>query len=267
MMIMTIGFSIAAVILLVVLAAMAVGIVALADRKLSHRVTRFLVAAVLSDVVAGLLFWAVCSLAQWWADVLWWLLLCAGLTIWTFVGRRHNSLTPGVRRLLPCSLFAAVVLVVTLTVGALLLWAVSADGPFFSHNVFLPVSTVLTLHVALTLNSGFHAYLLSLKATSTHRRYLVANGATHLESIMPSVRRALRASLLSVMRLRSPSVLVLMLLLFMGMLIGGVEPLTSMAFTMLLLPASLASTVMAVLALIVVADRWLFDEYEQPKWL
>ena len=253
---MTITFSLYGVIALLLMTLAAMGCAVMTDRRMSVRYQRAAVVNVVQVVVAGLLFWGAYRLNSLWADLLWWLVLVVLSTL--AVQHRLRSQNLGLLLSVGVALLTA-----TMVVGAVLLSAVSAGSGFFSFHLFIPLSTILTLHAALSLYKGMQAYLFSLRHTIAHRQYLLANGATHIESVMPSARRAMRAALLLVVhRLSSPSLLFVPVLLA-GMLMGGVRPLAALCVSLLLLAACLASTVVAMLLLLRLSDRWLFDKHEQ----
>ena len=119
-----------------------------------------------------------------------------------------------------------------------------------------PVAGVVLVLMLLSVPRGMQAYQRSLLATEAHRRYLLACGASHLEEVMPSVRRALRAALLPLTLHRmSPMVWVLPLLLF-ALLMGGFPLWTTVGLVLLVWGAVLASSVLATVLAIWLADRW-----------
>lgn len=60
-------------------------------------------------------------------------------------------------------------------------------------EVFTLTAMLLVFLIPIVV-TGLRAYKDSRNATLAHREYLLGNGATLLESLMPSVRRALRAA-------------------------------------------------------------------------
>ena len=176
---MAITFSLFGVIALLLMALAAMGCAVMADRRMSVRYQRAAVVNVLQVVMAGLLFWAAYRLDSLWVDLLWWLMLVvlSALTV------QHRLRSQNLGLLLAVGI---ALLLATMVVGAVLLSAVSGGSRFFCFSLFVPLSTILTLHTALSLHKGLQTYLFSLRHTIAHRQYLLANGATHLESVMPS---------------------------------------------------------------------------------
>lgn len=130
----------------------------------------------------------------------------------------------------------------------------------FSAQAFLPAWAVILLCLAFSTPRSVETYLRSLRHTEAHRRYLLASGASHLESVVPSVRRALRsASLPMLWQRRSPMLLAMPMMCFTLLLCGNT--LTAALVAMVLtwaaaLAASLASCVLALW----LADYKLFDK-------
>lgn len=127
-------------------------------------------------------------------------------------------------------------------------------------RTFWPVFGVVVIGLLLSVPRAMEAYHRSLKHTVAHRRYLLANGATHLESLVPTVRRALRAALLPVAWRWSSPLIVGMLLLLLGLLIGGVTPAAAVVTTLLMWVAVVASSVLSSVLAMWLADRLLFKK-------
>ena len=130
-------------------------------------------------------------------------------------------------------------------------------------RVFVPVVLVLLVSQLLTVPSAFRTYLRSLRHTQSHIRYLQANGATHLEALMPSVRRALRAAVLPLCMGRPLAGA--LLLLFLGLLMGDATLAAALLTTVLIWAAMLAASVLSSMLLMWMADRLLFDKQGNLK--
>lgn len=130
-------------------------------------------------------------------------------------------------------------------------------------RMFLPVAAVLLVSQLLTVPSSFCVYLRSLRHTVSHRRYLQANGATHLEAVMSCVRRALRAAVLPLCVGRP--LVVGLLLLFFGLYMGSASMAAALLMTMLLWGAMLAASVLSAVLLMWMSDHLLFDRQGNLK--
>jgi len=147
--------------------------------------------------------------------------------------------------------------------GAMLLSALALTGCMtlsLSCHVFWPVFIILLLCLFGSTPHALEVYLRSLKHTEAHRRYLMANGATHLESIVPSVRRSLRAAFLPMLWQRSSHMPLAMLVLFCALLLFGATIAAALAITLMTWAAAIAAAVMAIVLTIWLADRQLFSK-------
>lgn len=147
--------------------------------------------------------------------------------------------------------------------GAILLSALALTGCMvlsLSSHAFWPVFVILLLCLLGSTPHAFEVYLRSLKHTQAHRRYLMANGATHLESLVPSVRRSLCAAFLPMLWQRSSHMPLAMALLFCTLLLFGTTIAAALAITLMTWAAAIAAAVLAIVLTIWLADRLLFSK-------
>lgn len=237
---------------LTLLAAMAAACIVLVDRRLSKRAGRSVLVATLQLVLLALLTWAVAGINHWWACLAWLLFVVAGTTL--LLLSRHKR--EGFRLFVPVALS---VLCSTMLLGACLLWVLTPGKPFFTPTLFMAAGGLLVGHQLLAVRQVMQTYLGSLRHTGEHRLYLLSCGATHLESVMPSVRRGLRAAMLPSLHSMTAPMLVEVPTLFCGMLIAGASPLASVAVVWLVLASCFASSVFSSVLFFLIADRWLFS--------
>lgn len=149
--------------------------------------------------------------------------------------------------------------------GAMVLSAAASAGIMtlgLSCHAFWPMFIILLLCLFGSTPHAFEVYLCSLKHTQAHRRYLMANGATHLESIVPSVRRSLRAAILPMLWQRSSHMPLAMLVLFCTLLLCGATITAALAITLMTWALAIAAAVMSIVLTIWFADRQLFSKEE-----
>lgn len=152
--------------------------------------------------------------------------------------------------------------------GAIILSAAALAGSMslsMSCGVFWPTFFILILCLLGSTPHAFEVYLRSLKHTQAHRRYLMSNGATHLESIIPSARRALRAAFLPMLWQRSSHMPLTMLVLFCTLLLCGATIAAALAIMLMTWAAAIASSVLSIVLTMCIADRQLFDKHENNK--
>ena len=217
---------------LLVLTALVLAVFWVVDRKLTLVTLRIFSLAVVQLLGVGLYVWLLLRADRWWAYALWLLLLALA------VGVRSVRLS---RLPLRLSLHAAagVALSVALVCGVLLV--------SLPVRLLLPVAAVLSAGIYESVDVSLRAYQRSYDNTQAHRYYLLANGATLLESLMPSVRRALRASLVPQLRRLAVPLFAIGAMLFWGMLIGGATAPAAIVTTVMLCVAAFVASVMATL--------------------
>lgn len=219
--------------LLVVLLLASVAVYWLIDRKEMARVLRVLGLMVGQMAVAGIIIWTAYKVNAWWADMLWLVVLIALATGWCLYKMRKTW------KQMLTSVVAALTAGTLIGSGVMML---CMPGRFF-----IPITAVMVTHLVVAVKETLQTYQRSLTHTEAHRLYMQANGATLLESLMPSVRRALRATVQPQLRTMAQPLLVTMPLLFVGMLLGGVSPATAVVVMILLMMAAFVSTVVAAI--------------------
>jgi len=228
--------------LLLPLLGAALGLFWLIDRKMLRRMLRVMGIALGQMVLAGAYVWLLYKADRWWVDALWLVVMAAATAFFSVRRARlawQQCLWPA----------AAGVALAAVIVSSVLLLS-------FSSRLFVPIAAIVMGHTMASQAKCLQTFTSSLRHTDSHRRYLLANGASVLEALMPSIRRAMRASLLPMLkRLDSPLAVVLPLL-FCGMLMGGASAAAALVATLLLWAAAIVACVMAC-----VATLWLYARY------
>lgn len=247
--------SIWGTIVLLLLTALAASFFLLIDRRLGVRLSRAMLVATIQLAVLSGATWTIFYVDKWWADVLWLLIMMVAVCLFLL-----RQLRWGLERLwLPV---LAAILIGTMAIGAVVLWTLTPGKPFMSHHLFIPVAGILLTHLLSSVGQGMQTYLGSLRHTTEHRHYLLASGATHLESIMPSARRAIRAALMPSLRSMTSPVMLTLPPLFCGMLMFGASPLTAVTIVWLLLAACFTATVLTLILAFRLSDKRLFDKQD-----
>jgi putative ABC transport system permease protein len=218
------------------------------DRRMMVRFLRVLAYYNGSMAVVALYAWGVVRLNIWWGTLLFCVLmtLCvAGLSL------RKIGLPANVFGL-PLCLSTFVGMGCCLASVFLLI-----DTP---HSFLLLSGVAIAAGQMLAaVPVALRTYVSSLRHTQDHCLYLLANGASHLEAVMPSVRRSVRAAMLPSMRSMTAAVVIAPSLFFCGMLLAGCAPLVAVVVSFLLSLAAQASCLLTVLLTLALADRRLFD--------
>ena len=147
--------------------------------------------------------------------------------------------------------------------GAMLVSALALTGCMalsLSCHAFWPMFIILLVCLLGSTPHAFEVYLRSLKHTEAHRRYLMANGATHFESIVPSVRRSMRAAVLPMLWQRSSHMPLAMLVLFCTLLLFSATITAALVITLMTWAAAITAAIMAIVLTIWIADFKLFPK-------
>ncbi len=118
-------------------------------------------------------------------------------------------------------------------------------------RLFVPVVGVLIGQLMTSASRTLTVYEGSKMHTEAHIRYLLANGATRFESLVPSIRRALRAAVLPQLSEMSSPLVVAMPVLLCGMLMGGASLGAALLTTVLMMAAAMAAAVLTAVLTIV----------------
>ena len=218
------------------------------DRKLMSRMLRVLVYVTISLVIVAGLSWCVMKVNTWWCDLIW-VLLLAVLTACLVIRKAHLALRSFI---LPLTLSLLSTMGVCFLCMHLL---ANVSHSLFVISVFAGFAGQAIPSVSVSLNT----YVSSLRHTQEHQQYLLANGASHVEAVLPSVRRSLRASALPSLRAMSAPILLAPPLLFCGLLMLGSSPFAAAVVVLILMITSMFVSVLTTLLTIIMTDRFLFD--------
>ena len=133
----------------------------------------------------------------------------------------------------------------TLLVG---LWLLVAVLPIdhISARWFLPVMAVLLGHSASMLVRGINNFVTMLQRNRGQYDFLLGNGASQWQALMPFIRTSLLAILSPTIANLSALALVSLPLLFCGMLLGGFAPINAFAMMLYAVLGCIASSVLAL---------------------
>jgi ABC-type iron transport system FetAB permease component len=233
------------------------------DRRLLPVILRSFGLALLRLIVAGCCVWLLWHNDRWWLSLLTIIAIFAifsfqlstspaaksGAFIASQSGNPQSSilnfLSPLWRMVLV--MVAAMVIAVAVVSGLLMVC--------IPTRLFLPVAMILAAGIHWPLAEAMRAYNASLSYTKEHRIFLLANGATHLESLLPSVRRGLRAALTPLLKRQTATASLLGPMLFWGMLIAGASVATALLYTVLLTFATFATALLTIVLAIAIYDR------------
>lgn len=189
-------------------------------------------------LIFSLIVWAVYKVDNIWLSIGWLLVMA----VWAgFLAITKCKLTI-LQYLIPVStgLFGG-----TLLVG---LWLLVAVLPIdhISARWFLPVMAVLLGHSASMLVRGINNFVTMLQRNRGQYDFLLGNGASQWQALMPFIRTSLLAILSPTIANLSALALVSLPLLFCGMLLGGFAPINAFAMMLYAVLGCIASSVLAL---------------------
>ena len=164
-------------------------LISVIDRRLMARLFRVSLYFTVSMLLVALYMWVLWRIDSWWAHLLW--VVISAFSVATLMLREAHlrqyrlTLPVGFSVLGGMGIVTVIVLLLLPTHSLLLVPAVTG------------VTAAWMLRAA---SSGLTTYIHSLRHTQEHYRYLLANGATHSEAIMPSIRCSIRAVLIPLLR-------------------------------------------------------------------
>lgn len=226
---------------LVLLLAVSLAVFWFVDRRLFKIILRIFGLAVVQLTVVGGYAWLLLHADSWWAYSLWLLLLALA------VGWRSARITR-MPRSKAVHVAVAVMLSVGVTCGVLMI--------SLPVRLMLPVAAVLAAGIYESVDVSLCAYQRSYDNTQTHRYYLLANGASLLESLMPSVRRALRTAVVPQLRRLAVPFMAIGAMLFWGMIMGGSTAPAALVATLMLCTSAFVAAVMATLLAIYFLSKY-----------
>lgn len=231
--------------LLLVLTTAVMGLMALTDRPTMLRLAKVLVFFLLSMAVVALCGWGLTRLWSWWLGLLWSLLVGVGVALVVTLRARQSW-----RCMLP-TVLPAVLAGMVVGGGSMVLTLPRMAPPL----LLMAADALLAGQLAASLSQALQTYLSSRRHTAGHYRYLVANGATRLEAVMPSVRRSLRAALMPSLRAMTALPVLMPPALFCALLLAGTDAATAAVATVTVVLALLAAAVTATVAMLWLLDR------------
>ena len=151
------------------------------------------------------------------------------------------TMTTKTQQLLTITLKSLLRYVVSVAVITLIMWAVWSAHHWLATAVWLVAALLLSAIPAVS--AGMKAYRTSIRATTEHQEYLMGNGATRHETLLPSRQRGLRAALVCSLRtMKGVSVLTTMLVLT-ALMLSGLSPVKAAILVVLLTVGSLLTSI------------------------
>ncbi len=183
-----------------------------------------------------------------WLNLLW-LLLMSGVTTGMVVQQARLSYKTAF-----FPLFVSV-FISTLAISLYILKLVMNIENLFTARWFIPVNALFLSLSAATISLVLREYYVGLVRFREHYYYKVGNGATWIQAVTPILRRAFDRGYLSVSHHLSLTGIVIFPGLLIGLLLMGVDPWYAVVTTVVLLVATLAFQVLAILLSVFLTHR------------
>jgi putative ABC transport system permease protein len=236
------------IILMVFTLCAALALLALNDRRIVMRVFRVFVFYVLSLSVVTLCMFGLYWSNSWWVNALWCLLMSVGVSYFILYKNR-----------LPLSkMFLPVLMGVMVGLGFVLA-VMHLTIPVRPALFVAAVTGIAAGLIQLSLSSGLKSYVASLRYTKSHYQYLQANGASRLETLLPSVRRGLRGSVIPLLNKMIAPIVIAPPVFMMALLLMGVAPVVACVLSLVLFLTAFASSILSLVVTLLLSYRSLFD--------
>lgn len=185
-------------------------------------------------------------------DVLW-LLLMSLVSAVAICGRSRLRRRTMVLPLLIGQFLAVVI------VGLYLLFLVFQSQRPLSAQWIVPVAGLLLFGAQTVETTALKTYYSSLQGGLQLYELLLGNGATHKEAVLPFVRKAVEKAFSPMFVNMAVIGLFLLPELTFGQLIGGISPVKSIVFTVIIIAATVTVSTLSLALTLYVADRSSFD--------
>ncbi|MFW5944342.1 MAG: ABC transporter permease [Bacteroidota bacterium] len=189
-----------------------------------------------------------------WINSFWWIIM---VIIATFTIMRRAYLT---RRyfLIPLAVSLATSLAI---VDAYFLGIIIDLDYFFDARYFIPISGIILGNCLKTNILGLNTFYKTLRQEKMRYRYYLANGATQGEALAPFMREALKTAFNPLIATITVIGLISLPGLMTGQILGGASPDVAIKYQIMLMLSLFASTLISVVLTIIIANRFVFDEF------
>jgi len=236
------------IILTLLLLAILGAVLWLTDKALMRKLAEKLAGMTARLVALTAVLWLLFYYDRWWLN----LIGLAGLAVWSaFVVVRRAGLP--MRQQLP---FVAVSLFLSsMIVGLWVLFAWLPASKIFLACWLLPTVAVLMGHSMTTSIRGLSAFYRARRMDTLQYEYLVGNGASRLQALLPFVRIALQQVFAPTVSNVAVLGMYTLPLMMAGLLLGGFSPLNAALLFVSLVLGCLAASVLSLLCTLWLANR------------
>ncbi len=193
-----------------------------------------------------------------WINILWTALFAAAASF-TAIRRARLRL-----RFLAVPLFGGLFGAAVIVGLYILVFVLRLHAPF-DARYFVPLMGLLVGCMTGVCATGLGTFYDGLAADGRLYYYLLGNGASHIEAVLPFVRRAVEKSFAPCIADMAVMGLVAMPGTMLGMVLGGSSPGIAVKYVAVMAVAAFAASAVSLLATLYLADRRSFDVYGRMK--
>lgn len=209
-------------------------------------------------ILVGLYLEYVFKLNYWWINLLWGLLM---ITI--------SAITVGKRANMKRKIFILPIFIATLTsmiiIDMFFLGFVIKLNNIFDAMYFIPITGMILGNCLRTNIITLDTYYKSLHKDRTMYHFMIANGATQHEALMPFMRESLRLAFNPTIANTAVIGLISLPGAMTGQLLGGNSPNIAIKYQIILIIAIFVASILTVFLSIHIVNLFAFDKYHRLK--
>ena len=248
--------SLLGVAVVVVMMACCVSLFVMVDKNMATRLGRVLIYFALSLVVACLYVMGLLVLDKWWICMLW----AIPMALFTsFAVLKKIRAQVKVEKLY-LRIAASVLIAMIMGCGVL-----AFTLPMKANLVIVVSLALLSGSIIESMSHALKTYIGSLYNTKVHSQYMLANGASHMEAVAPSIKRALNSGIIISLQKMTKPVAFTIPALLCGMLLGGLSPVLATVVMLITSFTIIASNILSVVLGLYFIDSAIFDKSGKLK--
>lgn len=195
---------------------------------------------------------------SWWINLLWAVVM---VLVAAFTAQRRTKLKMSVVLLPICIGFFSAALVV----GLYFLVIVLRLGNPFDARYFIPIMGILMGNMLGVNFLGLSTYYEGLRRETSLFKYLLGNGATHIEAVTPFVRQALQKAFTPCIVNMAVIGIISLPDTMTGQILGGSMPGIAVKYQIMIVIITFSSSMLSFIISLALADKKSFDSLGRMK--
>lgn len=195
---------------------------------------------------------------SWWINLLWVVVMVA---VAAFTAQRRTKLKMNVVLLPLCVGFFSAALLIGLYFLVIVL---RLDNPF-DARYFIPIMGILMGNMLGVNFLGLSTFYEGLRREQSLFRYLLGNGATHLEAVTPFVRRAIEKAFTPCIANMAVMGIVALPGTMTGQILGGSLPGIAVKYQIMIVVITFSSSMLSFAISLAMSDKKSFDSLGRLK--